>query len=173
MSPSYDILVVSNRMLDAHETLVALEQVAPRATVLHLDNGSETVEYLFSVGTFTGRPPNMPGLVLLSAEISDIGGPCLLDLMRAHPLTRSVPIVLLSVESDFQEYRRQDRFGADAYVVKPWDFQRYCTLLQGCVECWIPSALRPSGRHYSPLAQQAPAVLVGPWRPDCPAPTPT
>jgi two-component system response regulator len=154
MSPKYDILVVNDRMLDAYETLVALEQIAPRATVLHLDNGSDTVEYLFSVGAFAGRPPNMPGLVLLSAEISDISGLCLLDLMRAHPLTQSVPIVLLSLESDLRKYRRQDQFGADAYVLKPCDFQRYCALLQGCVECWIPSALRPSGRHYSQLAQQ-------------------
>lgn len=149
MSPTYDILVVNDRMLDAHETLVALEQVAPRATVLHLDSGREALEYLFSVGTFAGRPATMPRLVLLSAEISDISGLCLLDLMRAHPLTRTIPIILLSLESDLHEVRREDQFGADAYVMKPLDFQRYCTLLQGCVRCWIPSGLRPGGGRFS------------------------
>jgi len=144
MSPNHDILVVNDRMLDAHETLVALEQVAPRATVLHLDSGGEAVEYLFSVGAFAGRPSTMPQLVLLSAEISDISGLCLLDLMRAHPLTHAVPVVLLSLESDLREVRRHDQFSADAYVLKPLDFQRYCALLQDCVRCWIPSALRPS-----------------------------
>jgi two-component system, response regulator len=149
MSPKHDILVINDRMLDAQETLVALEQIAPRATVLHLDSGNDAVEYLFSVGAFAGRAPVMPQLILLSAEISDITGLCLLDLIRAHPLTRTIPIVLLSLESDLREYRRQDQFGANAYVLKPWDFQRYCALLQGCLECWIPSALRPITGHYS------------------------
>ena len=152
MSPNYDILVVNDRMLDAHETLVALEQVAPRATVLHLDSGNEALEYLFSVGAFAGRPLVMPRLILLSAEMSDISGLCLLDLMRAHPLTGIVPIVLLSLESDCRKFRRHDQFDASAYVVKPFDFQRYCALLRGCIQCWMPSALRPGdGRYALPM----------------------
>lgn len=150
MSPSHDILVVNDRMLDAHETLVALEQVAPRATVLHLDSGREALEYLFSIGAFAGRPPTLPRLILLSAEISDISGLCLLDLVRAHPLTRAVPVILMSLDNDLREVRREDQFGADAYVMKPLDFQRYCTLLQGCVMCWVPAALRPGGGRFPP-----------------------
>lgn len=144
MSINYDVLVVDDRMLDAQETLVALEQVAPRATVLHLDSGREALAYLFSVGEFAGRPPVMPQLVLLSEEMSDISGLCVLDLMRAHPMTRNVPIVLLSLGSDLREFRRHDSFRADAYVIKPVDFQRYCAVIQGCIRCWLPWALRPS-----------------------------
>lgn len=166
MSTKHDILVIDDRTLDAQETLVALEQIAPRATVLHLQSGNEAVEYLFSVGAFAGRAPIMPQLVLLSAETSDISGLCLLDLMRAHPLTRAVPIVLLSCESDLRQYRRQDQFGADAYVLKPRDFQRYCSLLQGCLECWIPSALRPGASYYSQLLAQQQSSLSSRPHPD-------
>jgi two-component system, response regulator len=97
-------------------------------------------------------------MIILSAGMSDISGLCLLDLMRAHPLTRTVPIILLSLESDVGTFRRHDQFDADAYVLKPWDFQRYCTLLQDCVQCWIPSALRPSGGRYSLPTQVTHAV---------------
>lgn len=148
MSPNHDILVVNDRMLDAHETLVALEQVAPRATVLHVDSSNEALEYLFSVGAYAARPPTMPRLVLLSAEMGDVSGLCLLDLLRAHTLTCSVPIILQSLENDVCKLRRYDKFDADAYVTKPCDFQRYCTLLEGCVRCWAPSALRPGGSRY-------------------------
>lgn len=151
MPPNHDILVINDRMLDAHETLVALEQVAPRATVLHLASGSEAVEYLFSVGAYAGRPLIMPQLVLLSAEMDDISSLCLLDLLRAHPMTSTIPIVLLSLESDTCELRSHDRFAADAYVMKPCEFQRYCAVIQGCISCWIPSALRPSAANLRPL----------------------
>jgi two-component system response regulator len=149
MSPNYDVLVVNDRMLDAHETLVALEQVAPRAAVLNLDSGREALEYLFSVGAFAGRPPLTPQLVLLSAGLSDIGALCILDLMRAHPLTCNIPVVLLSLEDDLRKFRRHDGFDADGYVIKPSDFQRYCATIRGCVECWIPWARRPSGSRDS------------------------
>jgi two-component system, response regulator len=158
MSPDHDILVVNDRMLDAHETLVALEQVAPRASVLHVDSSSEALEYLFSVGAYAGRPSIMPRLVLLSAEMSDVSGLCLLDLMRAHTLTCGMPIVLLSLESDVGKFRRHDQFDADAYVMKPWDFGRYCSLLEGCIRRWVPSALRPSDGRYSEPRQIAHAV---------------
>lgn len=160
MSLNYDVLVVNDRMLDAHETLVALEQVAPRAAVLQLDSGREALEYLFSVGAFAGRPPLMPQLVLLSADMSDISGLCILDLVRAHPLTCNLPIVLLSLEGDPRKFRRHDSFDADAYVIKPSDFQRYCAIMQGCVRCWIPSALRPSGCGDSRPQRVAPAHQV-------------
>lgn len=133
MSPYHDILVVNDRMLDAQET-VALEQVAPRAKVLHLDNGREAVEYLFSVGDFAGRAPVMPQMILLSAEMRDISSLCLLDLIRAHPLTRAIPTILLSLERDIRKFRRHAEFDADAYVLKPLDFPRFCTLLHGCID---------------------------------------
>jgi two-component system, response regulator len=145
MSPNYDVLVVNDRRLDAHETLVALEQVAPRAAVLDLDSGREALEYVFSVGAFAGRLSRMPQLVLLSADLRDIGALCILDLMRAHPLTCNIPIVLVTLEDDLRKFRRHDSFDADAYVIKPSDFQGYCAIIRGCVECWIPWALRPSG----------------------------
>jgi CheY-like chemotaxis protein len=160
MSINYDVLVVDDRMLDAQETLVALEQVAPRATALHLDSGREALAYLFSVGEFAGRPPVMPQLVLLSAEMSYISGLCVLDLIRAHPVTRSIPVVVLSLESDARELNRHDGFSADAYVTKPCDFQRYCAVIQACIRCWLPGALRPSGRRDS-QSPRVPHAVAG------------
>jgi PleD family two-component response regulator len=163
MSPNPDILVVDDRLLDANETLVALEQVAPRARVLHLESSNEALEYLFSVGAYAGRPSTLPQLVLLSAQMSHASALCLLDLMRAHTLTNAIPIILVSHDNDMRRSRRHDQFDADAYVTRPADFQRYCTLLEDCVMCWVPSTLRPSGSRYfgretSPIA--APVMVT-------------
>jgi two-component system, response regulator len=145
MSAGHDILVVNDRLLDAQETLFALEQVAPRAKVLHLCSGDEALEYLFSVGVFAGRPAQMPRLVLLSLELRVVSGLCLLELMRAHPLTREIPVVILSLEDHARKHRRHDHFDADAYFRKPLDFQRYCSIIQGCTRRWLPSLLSRNG----------------------------
>jgi two-component system, response regulator len=145
MVPSADVLVVNDHLLDAQTTLVAFEQVAPRARVLHLMDGSEALHYLFSTGVFAGRTTDMPQLAILSLEMTSIGGLCVLDLMRAHPLTCKVPVVLASIEGNPASYRRYNKFDANAYVTLPCDFQRYCTVIEACTQRWLPWALRPYG----------------------------
>ncbi|HEY0686283.1 MAG TPA: hypothetical protein VGD45_28340 [Steroidobacter sp.] len=145
MSLRADVLVVNDHLLDAQATLVAFEQVAPRARVLHLLDGNEALEYLFSTGLFAGRAPILPRLVVLSLEMKAVSGLCVLDLIRAHPQTRDVPVVLVSLEGNPRAYRRHDGFDANAYLTMPCDFHRYCAVIAGCVSRWLPWALRPVG----------------------------
>lgn len=138
-----DVLLVNDGVLDSQETLVALEQVAPRARVLHLESGQEALEYLFGTGEYRRRDEGQPGLVLLTMELHAVSGLCVLDLMRAHPSTNHIPVVLFGLEWDIRKYRRHDRFDADAYVTQPCDFQRRCSVIRGCIGHWLPWALRP------------------------------
>jgi CheY-like chemotaxis protein len=143
MSPAADVLVVNDRMLDAQATLVALEFVAPRARVLHLDSGQQALQYLFATGEFHGRPAKPPGLMLLTLELEIVSGLCVLDFVRAHPATAKIPVVLLSLEGDVRKYRRNNQFDASAYIAQPCDFHRYCAVLRGCIRHWLPWAERP------------------------------
>ena len=154
-----DVLVVDDRLMEAQNALVAFERVAPRAKVLHLIDGGEAIEYLFSTGLFAGRAPDLPQLIFLSADMTKISGLCVLDLLRGHPLTCDLPIVLVSLERNPRMYRRHTPFDADAYVPLPCDFSRYCAVVQGCVERWLPWALRPARQHiprerHSPIPTQ-------------------
>jgi CheY-like chemotaxis protein len=153
-----DVLLINDRALDSQSTLVALEQVAPRAKVLHLVSGEEALEYLFATGEFRGRSPKLPGLVLLSLELRHVSGLCVLDLMRAHPLTRRIPVVLLGLEGDIRKYRRHNQYDADAYVLQPCNFERHCSLMRGCVGHWLPWALRP-GQQRKMVALAADRLL--------------
>ena len=161
MAPSADVLVVNDHLLDAQSTLVAFEQVAPRARVLHLMDGSEALHYLFSTGVFAGRAAGLPQLAILSLEMTGIGGLCVLDLMRGHPLTCKVPVVLASIEGNPSSYRRYNKFDANAYVTLPCDFRRYCAVMEACAQRWLPWALRPHGIESVRSPRPAPASR---WR---------
>jgi two-component system response regulator len=167
MVPSADVLVVNDHLLDAQTTLVAFEQVAPRARLLHLVDGGEALQYLFSTGVFAGRAADMPQLVILSLEMTNISGLCVLDLMRAHPLTCRVPVVLTSIEGNAHSYRRYNKFDANAYVTLPCDFQRYCAVIEACTERWLPWALRPYGVE---SASSPPPARASRWRRPSPLP---
>jgi two-component system, response regulator len=157
MASSADVLVVDDRLIEAQTALVAFERVAPRASVLHLVDGGEALEYLFSTGLFAARASKMPQLVFLSLEMETVSGLCVLDLMRAHPLTCTIPVVGVSLEGNARTYRRYNQLAADAYVSLPCDFSRYCAVIEGCVERWLPWALRshePLSLPYSARARR-------------------
>jgi two-component system, response regulator len=142
MARSVDVLVVDNSTLDANALLLALARVAPHARVLRLRSGDEALQFLFSRGLFAGHRLGMPRLVLLSADMPTVSGTCVLDLMRAHPLTARVPVVLLCVDPYSRAHLDRRRFRPDAYVVKQWDLDRYCVILEGSIRRWLPWTVR-------------------------------
>jgi CheY-like chemotaxis protein len=128
---------------------------APGAKTLRLKSGEETLQYLFAVGEFAHYCPGMPGLMLIDVALPVMSGPCLLDIVRAHPLTHSIPIVMLGCDGDSRELRRCDRFAADAYLVQPLDLERDCARIANIVARCVPQLVRASGlsSSHEPAAQ--------------------
>lgn len=138
MSRGVDVLVVDDRTVDADMTLLASRLAAPNAKLLRLDNGDQALEYLFGVGAFASSRRQPPGLLILDAEMPIVSGPCVLDVIRAHPLTYDIPVVLMSSDTATRVRVRHDTFAADAYVVRPTDFERYCALIEAMLRRWLP-----------------------------------
>lgn len=138
MASSVDVLVVDDRAIDADVTLFALRRAAPAAKVLRLKSGEEALHYLFGVGEFARSPGRMPTLVLLDMEMPVMSGLCVLDVIRAHPRTAGIRVVMLSTDAHAHVFRPPDTFAADAYVVKPVDLDRYCAAMEMILRRWLP-----------------------------------
>lgn len=145
MASSVDVLVVDDRAIDADVTLFALRRAAPTAKVLRLKSGEEALQYLFSVGDFARGVAGMPRLVLLDAEMPVMSGLCVLDVVRAHPRTAGIRVVMLSTDAHAHVFRPPDTFAADAYVVKPVDLDRYCASIETILRRWLPQVLMAQG----------------------------
>jgi CheY-like chemotaxis protein len=71
-----------------------------------------------------------PDLVLLDVMMPEMTGLEVLDAMREHPLTASIPVVLLSAKGQAAEIEQGLQSGATRYLVKPFESQA----LRACVE---------------------------------------
>jgi CheY-like chemotaxis protein len=65
------------------------------------------------------RKPPLPRLVLLDVELPKVNGLKLLTLLRQHPQTTDIPVLLLTGRSEGKDLLHGLSLGADGYLSKP------------------------------------------------------
>lgn len=138
MASGIDILIVDHSALEAELTLLAVRRAAPFARTQWLKSSDMALHYFFGKREIKNHSPRLPRLVLIELDIPRFNGLSLLDVIRAHPLTETVPVALLSRRCDPTAFRRGDLFDADAYIFKSSDPEQYCDQLERVLARWVP-----------------------------------
>jgi CheY-like chemotaxis protein len=77
-----------------------------------------------------------PALILLDLHLPDIPGDEVLQILRDDPLTRSIPVIMVSADATTGQIQRLKSAGAKAYLTKPFNVKE---LLQAVTETLSPS----------------------------------
>lgn len=64
-----------------------------------------------------------PDLVLLDLHLPVLGGESVLELMKASPELRAIPVIIVSADATSEHIKRLLDKGADGYITKPFDVQ--------------------------------------------------
>ena len=75
-----------------------------------------------------------PDLILLDLHLPDIQGDEIMRQLRANPETKPTPIVMISADATPEQIDRLRRSGADDYLTKPIDLNKFLSL----VDCTPP-----------------------------------
>ena len=132
------ILLVEDNPDDEELTLRAIKQSRVLCEVVVTRDGEEALDYLFGTGKFPApAPSHQPYLVLLDLNLPKVDGLEVLERMRADPRTQCVPVVVLTSSSEGKDIQASYRLGANSYVRKPVQFDRFTTALQQLVQYWM------------------------------------
>ena len=80
-----------------------------------------------------------PDLILLDLNLPGMSGEVALTQLRADPSTTTVPVIILSGDATTRSRERLLAAGARAYLTKPFQVQRFLSLLEEL----LPSSSRP------------------------------
>jgi two-component system, response regulator len=132
------ILLVEDNPDDEALTLRALKKNNIRNEVVIARDGVEAVDYLFGTGAHAGRDLSiMPPVILLDLRLPKMDRFEVLERFRYSEFTRSLPVVILTTSSEDQDRIRGHDLGANSFVRKPVEFDKFIEALRQLGLYWL------------------------------------
>jgi two-component system, response regulator len=119
-----DILIVEDSSEDTELAIKALKDVRMTNRIYVVRDGAAALDFLFCRGQYAHRKRNdRPQIILLDIGLPKIDGLEVLRQIKADPRTRTIPVIVLTSSRRDRDVAASQRLGAEAYIVKPVDFQ--------------------------------------------------
>ena len=132
------ILLVEDNPDDEALTLRALKKNNIKNEVVVARDGIEALDYLFGTGAHAGRDLNVqPQVVLLDLKLPKLDGFEVLRRLRAAEPTKLLPVVILTTSNEDQDRIKGYGLGANSYVRKPVEFDRFIEAVRQLGLYWL------------------------------------
>ncbi len=92
----------------------------PSIKMLTANYGKQAIELLMEI---------KPGLILLDLDLPDMDGFEVLGILLADPLTKSIPVVIISADAMPNQLEKLMEAGASEYLTKPLDVVRFLKII--------------------------------------------
>ena len=133
-----EVLLVEDNATDAELTLRALRGRGLRNEFVVVGDGAEALDFLFGRGAYADRDiENGPKLVMLDLRLPRVDGIEVLEKMKSDPRTKTIPVVVLTSSREDPDIRRCYELGANSYIVKPVDFDKFADAVAEIGLYWL------------------------------------
>ncbi len=119
------ILLVEDNPMDAELIMEALSDQNLSDRVVIAKDGVEALEYLQYSGKYKSRRREHPAVVLLDIKMPRLDGTEVLQVIRNDDMLKHLPVVMLTSSREQADLKRCYKLGANAYIVKPVDFEEF------------------------------------------------
>ncbi|MBR9913113.1 MAG: response regulator [Gammaproteobacteria bacterium] len=132
------ILLVEDNPDDEALALRAFKKSGMTNEIVVARDGIEALDYLFGKDSYAGRNiQQLPAVMLLDLQLPKIDGLEVLKQLRANPVTKKLPVVILTSSKHEEDLIRGYDLGANSYVRKPVDFNEFVTAVGHLGMYWL------------------------------------
>ena len=132
------ILLVEDSQSDFELAKRAFYKAGITAPLVWVEDGAAALDYLSASGQYTGRDPgDQPAFILLDLKLQCGDGLGFLNVLRRHPATRRLPVIILTTSNEEQDLATGYDLGVNSYIRKPVDFAQFACTMQKLAEYWL------------------------------------
>lgn len=138
MNTQLEILLVEDNPNDAEMTIRALKKRKVANTIIHLTDGAIALDFLFATGEYAGRDASIkPKVILLDIKMPKVDGIEVLERLKADPILRAIPVVMLTSSKEHPDVKKCYELGANSYIVKPVGFENFVESISSLGVYWV------------------------------------
>ncbi len=132
------VLLVEDNPDDEELTLMGLKNSGVLNEIVVVRDGKEALQFLLAEGQYEDRDPALtPVVILLDLNLPKLSGLEVLERLRANPLTKCVPVVILTSSSEEEDVVNSYKLGANSFVRKPVEFNRFADAVRQIGLYWL------------------------------------
>lgn len=133
-----DVLLVDDSRDDAAFVRSALAESRIPIRLRMAEDGVQALSAIYGQGDpSVAAPVFRPRLILLDLKMPRLDGLEVLRVLKANPGSRSLPVVVLSSSIEARDLAESYRLGANGYVLKPMDFDRFRESVLALGRYWL------------------------------------
>lgn len=138
MKNPLEILLVEDNPQEAELTIRALKKRTLANHFVHVHDGQEALDFLFGKGNYKDRDVReLPKVVLLDWKLPRLDGIEVLRQLRSSKQTKLIPVVVLTSSSEERDVIEAYQLGANSYIVKPVDFEKFLEVVSNMITYWL------------------------------------
>ena len=100
-------------------------------------DGVEALDYLFGSEASGKKASKMPVVILLDLKLPRIDGLEVLKRIRTNPLTKLLPVVVLTSSNEERDVVSSYELGCNSYIRKPVDFNQFADAVHQLGLYWL------------------------------------
>lgn len=124
--------------MDRYFLRKALENNDPSVTIVEAENGEDLLAMLDSWSQESASPP--VHLILLDMNMPHVNGLEALTVIKANPLLRHIPTVMISTSADPDQVAAAYRNGLNSYIQKPDSYAHIEQIVQAMSVCFLDTS---------------------------------
>ena len=126
MENGIEILLIEDNPHEAELTIRALKKQNLVNKLVHIDDGAEALDFIFSRGKYVANGKiQQPKLILLDLKLPKIDGIEILKQIKAHEKTKMIPVVVLTSSKEEKDIMDTYSLGVNSYITKPVNFESF------------------------------------------------
>ena len=132
MHSAVEILLIEDNPDDAGLTIHALKKHNLANNLLHLHDGEEALDYIFS-----NDMTSIPKVILLDLKMPKVDGIEVLRRLKSDEHKKIIPVVVLTSSREDRDVIESYKLGVNAYIVKPVDFEKFVKAISEIGLFWL------------------------------------